>query len=109
MRRLLALALVLKGHRRAAAAAAALTGMDRQTLRDWMHRYDAGGVSGLCSIRSGGDPTALSTAKISELQALVIKGSDPEKNNVVRWRFTDLRDEVARRFDVTVTERTVGK
>ena len=46
---------------------------------------------------------------MSELKALVIKGSDPEKNNVVRWRFTDLRDEVARRFDVTVTERTVGK
>ena len=52
------LALVLEGHRRAAA----LTGMDRQTLRDWVHRYDAEGVSGLCSIRSCGPPTALSTA-----------------------------------------------
>ena len=107
VRRLLALALVLEGHRRAAAAA--LTGMDRQTLRDWVHRYNAEGVSGLCSIRSGGHPTALSTAQMSELKALVIEGPDPEKNKVVRWRCVDLRDEVARRFDVTVTERTVGK
>ena len=107
VRRLLALALVLEGHRRAAAAA--LTGMDRQTLRDWVHRYNAEGVSGLCSIRSGGHPTALSAAQMSELKALVIEGPDAEKNNVVRWRCVDLRDEVARRFDVTVTERTVGK
>ena len=96
MRRLLALALVLKGHRRAAAAA--LTGMDRQTVRDWVHRYNAEGVSGLCSIRSGGHSTALSTAQMSELMALAIKGPDPEKYNVVHWRYTDLRDEVARRL-----------
>ena len=75
MRRLLALARVLEGHWRAAAVA--LTGMDRQTPRDWMHRYNAEGVSGLCSIRSGGHPTALGTAQMSELKALVIKGPDP--------------------------------
>ena len=46
---------------------------------------------------------------MSELKGLAIKGPDPEKNNVVHWRCTDLRDEVARRFDVTVAERTVGK
>ena len=36
-RRLLALALVLDGASRTAAARAA--GMDRQTLRDWVHSY----------------------------------------------------------------------
>ena len=46
---------------------------------------------------------------MSELKALVIKGPGPEKDNVVRWRCVDLRAEVAQRFDVTVTERTVGK
>ena len=38
-RRMLALAMVLEGHARAEAAR--LTGMDRQTLRDWVHRYNA--------------------------------------------------------------------
>ncbi len=44
-RRLLALALILDGRKRADAARAA--GMDRQTLRDWVHRYNADGLAGL--------------------------------------------------------------
>ena len=38
-RRMLALALVLDGHSRETAARA--VGMDRQTLRDWVHRYNS--------------------------------------------------------------------
>src|SRR6187549_338277 len=46
-RRMLALALVLEGSSREDAARAA--GMDRQTLRDWVHRYNAVyGRSPLC-------------------------------------------------------------
>src|SRR3982750_1757603 len=44
-RRMLALALVLEGASREEAARAA--GMDRQTLRDWVHRYNAEGLPGL--------------------------------------------------------------
>jgi hypothetical protein len=40
VRRLLGIALVLEGHPRKTAAR--LSGMDRQTLRDWAHRYNAG-------------------------------------------------------------------
>jgi DNA invertase Pin-like site-specific DNA recombinase len=43
VRRLLAIALLLEGSSREAAARA--TGMDRQTLRDWVHRYNAQGPS----------------------------------------------------------------
>src|SRR5688572_23867218 len=46
-RRMLAIALVLDGHSREAASAAC--GMDRQTLRDWAHRYNAEGVAGLAN------------------------------------------------------------
>ncbi len=46
---------------------------------------------------------------MAELKALAIKGPDPEKDQVVRWRCVDLRREVARRFAVTVSERTIGK
>ena len=44
-RRMLALASVLEGSSREAAARAA--GMDRQTLRDGVHRYNADGLAGL--------------------------------------------------------------
>ena len=50
VRRMLALALVLEGRRRSEAAA--LNGMDRQTLRDWVHRYNAKGVDGLNRARA---------------------------------------------------------
>jgi transposase len=43
------------------------------------------------------------------LKALVIKGPDPEKDKVVRWRCLDLRGEIARRFALEVHESTVGK
>jgi transposase len=49
---IVALALVLDGRSRSAAAA--LNGMDRQTLRDWVHRYYAAGIDGLKSRRSLG-------------------------------------------------------
>jgi transposase len=51
-RRMLALALVLDGSDRKTAAATC--GMDRQTLRDWVHRYDAEGVAGLGNLKSPG-------------------------------------------------------
>ena len=41
-RRMLTLALVLEGASRADATRAC--GMDRQTLRDWVHRYNGGGL-----------------------------------------------------------------
>ena len=44
-RRMLALALVVEGKSRTDAARAC--GMDRQMLRDWVHRYNAEGLAGL--------------------------------------------------------------
>ena len=107
VRRLLALALTLEGHARHEAARQA--GMDRQTLRDWVHRYNVEGVDGLRSIRTGGHPASLNPGQMAELKALTIKGPDPGKDGIVRWRCVDLRDEVTRRFTVTVSERTIGR
>jgi len=107
VRRLLALAFILEGATRTEAAAR--TGMDRQTLRDWVHRYNADGVAGLRSGHGPGKPPALTDAQMAELKATVLQGPDPEKHGVVRWRCVDLRAEVARRFSVEVTERTIGK
>jgi len=106
-RRLLAIAMILDGASRHQAAQQ--TGMDRQTLRDWVHRYNDLGVDGLISRSAPGRAPKLSPAQMLELRDLVIAGPDPATDRVVRWRCVDLRDEVARRFSVTVTESTIGK
>jgi transposase len=107
VRRLLSLALVLEGHTRMEAAR--LNGMDRQTLRDWVHRYNNDGVVGLHSRLSAGRPPALTDEQMEELRIIVLDGPDPERNQVIRWRCADLRDEIATRWSVTMTERSVGR
>jgi len=107
VRRLLALALVLEGRSRTEAAEQ--SGMDRQTLRDWVHRYNSEGVDGLKSRCSPGPTPTLTEAQMAELRALVISGPDPVKHKVVRWRCLDLCGEVKRRFKVDVHENTVGR
>ena len=106
-RRLLALAMVLDGSSREDAARQ--TGMDRQTLRDWVHRYNEFGVDALISRCGPGPAPKLTAAQMQELRTLVLAGPDPAVHHVVRWRCVDLRDEVARRFGVTVQERAIGK
>ena len=107
VRRLLALALILEGHSREEAAT--LSGMQRQTLRDWVHRYNDEGVDGLKSRTSPGRAPALSEPQMAELRELVIQGPDPAIHGVVRWRCVDLQAEVARRFCVEVHENTIGR
>ena len=107
VRRLLAIALVLEGHPRDAAAQ--LNGMGRQTLRDWVLRYNAEGVAGLRSRHIPGRPAALNEAQMEKLRSLVLEGPDLERNKVVRWRCADLRAEIASLWSVSVAERTVGK
>ena len=107
VRRILALAMVLEGRSRTEAAE--LGGMERQTLRDWVHRYNSLGLEGLKSRRSPGRAPLLTNLRRAELLDLVIKGPDPKVHGVVRWRCVDLQAEVERRFQVTVHENTIGK
>jgi transposase len=107
VRRLLAMGLLLEGKSRTQAARQ--SGMDRQTLCDWVHRYNAQGVAGLASRISPGPVPSLNDQQMAELKALVIAGPDPEKDGVVRWRCVDLREQIIRRFSVTLHERSVGK
>ena len=107
VRRLLAIALLLEGHSRTAAAS--MNAMTRQTLRDWVHRYNDEGVAGLRSRTGPGRTPALTDAQMAELKEVVIKGPDPERHNVMRWRCFDLREEIAIRWSVTVCEQTIGR
>jgi transposase len=107
-RRALALALVLEGKSRSEAARSA--GMDRQTLRDWVHRYNELGLDGLKNRpNQGAPPRKLAAAQEQQVAAWVRQGPDPERHKVVRWRLVDLRDEIARKFGVQLHERSVGK
>ena len=106
-RRMLALALVLEGSSREEAARAA--GMDRQTLRDWVHRYNAEGLPGLRDRPRSGRRPRLSPEQEAELVAAVERGPDPDRDGVVRWRRVDLKALIEVRFAVRLHERTVGK
>lgn len=63
----------------------------------------------MVSRKAPGATPKLTAAQMSELRELVIAGPDPKVHKVIRWRCLDLRQEVARRFSVTVPERTIGK
>jgi hypothetical protein len=71
-RRLLGIANALDGMSRAEAAKCA--GMDRQTLRDWVIRYNAHGVAGLSDNWNGGRPPMLTLDEQAELLAIVMAG-----------------------------------
>ena len=106
-RRMLALALVLEGVDRKTAAETC--GMDRQTLRDWVHRYNAAGLEGLTNRRAAGPTPRLNPAQKAELARMVRAGPDPAVDEVVRWRRVDLQCRIEACFGVTMHERTVGK
>ena len=106
-RRMLALALVLDGQSREAAAETC--GMDRQTLRDWVHRDNAEGLVGLANRRTAGPAPRLSAAQEAEVARWVEEGPDLARDGVVRWRCGDLRARIERRFGVRFHERTIGK
>lgn len=106
-RRLLSLAAVLDGMNRTEAAR--IGGMDRQTLRDWVHRFNERGPEGLKDDLARDKPRRLTTAQQAELAAIVETGPDRAVHGVVRWRRVDLQALVAERFGVAYHERTIGK
>ena len=106
-RRLLSLAAVLDGMSRTEAAR--IGGMDRQTLRDWVHRFNEHGPDGLKDSWSKGNPSRLSPEQQAELAQIVETGPDRAVHGVVRWRRIDLQRVISERFGVIYHERTVGK
>ena len=104
---MLAIALVLEGVDREPATRTC--GMDRQTLRDRVHRYNAEGLAGLMNRTVPQCPRRLPPEQMTTLAAWVEAGPDAEKDGVMRWRRCDLQAGIAAEFGVTLQERTVGK
>jgi transposase len=90
------------------ADAARIGGMDRQTLRDWVHRFNEAGPEGLIN-RKGPRRRRLNEAQMRELAELVETGPDPAADGIVRWRRIDLRRVIEERFGVVYNERTISK
>ena len=78
--RLFAIANALDGMDRATAAR--LAGMDRQTLRDWVHRYNETGIAGLSNRPLPGRSPKLTEGQMAALKAVVLAGPDPAVDGV---------------------------
>ena len=83
--------------------------MDRQTLRDWVHRFNASGPDGLIDSWTEGPKPRLSQEQMAAFAQIVEAGPDREKDGVVRWRRIDLKHVIAERFGVDFHPRYVGK
>lgn len=104
---MLAIALVIEGISREDAARTC--GMDRQTLRDWVHRFNDKGLAGLCNDNTkGGRRPRLTPEQEAEQAEVVRKGPDVKVHGVVRWCRVDLQAVILDRFKVELAERTIG-
>ena len=101
-RRLLAIAAVLDGASREDAAK--IGGMDRQTLRDWVIRFNEQGPDGLINIPSPGVPPKLGKKHRAFLLRLVEQGPIPAVHGVVRWRGCDLIMRLHEAFGLSVSD-----
>jgi transposase len=105
-RRMLALALVLDGRSRQEAASSC--GMDRQSLRDWVHRYNALGLAGLSNKRAPGSPSKLNPEQSAVVAGWVRAGPQLVEDGVIRWRRIDLVRKIEQEWGVHLAERSVG-
>jgi transposase len=107
-RRLLAIAAVYEGMNRADAAR--IGGMDRQTLRDWAHRFNDEGAAGLVNRAAPGNSRGLTREQEAELAQIVEAGpASAGLDHLARWRCVDLKALIAERWGVDYHERTIGK
>ncbi len=107
VRRLLALAAVYDGASRAESAA--LGGMDRQLLRDWVLRFNAEGPGGLIDREAPGARSKLTPEQLSAVVRLVEDGPIPAIHGVVRWRLIDLVGWIHDEYGVSLDPSRLGR
>jgi transposase len=83
--------------------------MDRQTLPDWVRRFNAEGAAGLLDRKLGGRPSKLTAGQKTELAAIAKAGPDRKETGLVRWRRVDLKAVIEDRFGVVYNERSVSR
>ena len=106
-RRMLAIANALCGMSREAAAVFA--GMDRQTLRDWVIRYNEHGLDGLSDRWGDGRPPKLDAKERAELLGIVLAGPDPEASGLSAFTREDLVRICEERFGKRLHATSMGR
>jgi transposase len=106
-RRILAIASALDGASRDDAARSA--GMDRQTLRDWVLRYNVHGLDGLADRPRDGRPPTLSAEEKAELLEIVLAGADPETTGLSAFTRDDLVRICKERFGKCLHVTSMGR
>jgi transposase len=106
-RRILGVANALDGMSREDAARSA--GMDRQTLRDWVIRYNAHGLDGLTDQPRDGRPSKLGPEEKAALVEIVLAGSDPEASGISAFTRDDLVAICEERFGKRLHATSMGR
>ena len=106
-RRLMALAAIADGKNRTKAAAIGL--MDRQTLRDWVIRFNEEGPEGLINRKTPGRSSKFTAEQKCQLAEIVEEGPANYIPGLIRWRCVDLVDVVKERFGVECHKETIGR
>jgi transposase len=88
--------------------AAEAAGMDRQTLRDWVIRYNAHGLDGLSDCWGDGRPPRLEAHEQAELMRIVLEGPDPE-SGLSAFTREDLVRICEARFGKTFHPASLGR
>ncbi len=107
MKRLLAIANALEGMSRTEAARCA--GMNRQSLRDWIVRYNEHGIDGLDDNWNGGRPPMLTLDEQAELLAIVMAGPDPETDGFCAFTRDDLVAIAQKKFKKSMHPASMGR
>lgn len=100
--RLLAIANALDGMSRERAAEQA--GIDRQSLRNWVIRFNAEGIPGLQDRPRADRPSFLDDGELAVFRAMVLRGPDVVRDGVSSWTAKDLCRLVEARFGVRYRE-----
>jgi len=107
VRRLLAIAAIYEGASRTDAAK--IGGVTPQVLRDWVVRFNAEGFEGLTDRKAPGKTPALNAEQRLALAKAVENEANPYLCGERRWRLCDLTLLLRDRFEVAVSEATVGR
>jgi transposase len=105
--RMLAIATALEGMSRADAARA--VGIERQSLRDAVIRFNAEGLAGLVDRPHGHRPEVLSEGEQAMLVHRVLVGPDPERGEPSSWTLPDLCRFIEERFGKTMCPQSMSR
>jgi transposase len=105
--RMLAIANALDGMSRAEAAQAA--GIERQSLRDAVLRFNAEGLAGLIDRPHGHRPEVLNDGEQAMLLHRILRGPDPERGEPSSWTLQDLCCFIEERFGKTMCPQSMSR